>query len=259
MQLHELIQKTRLETGTTIKDMAKILECSYYQYKQAESGDFCPKHSSLYRFAKHFDIKEDMHSLYLDTKENLSKRRKPIYHINYPHVSAIQKAVQSAFLIGVSPITVHAHMIPLYWNYYKEMNNETFQTLALEHIVACIKSNYDYTEMIPLFTEIAASVGYGSFELFLSNIRPLPKKTVKLTYSRLLTIFGKGSACDEEGSLSKNECVKDAWQKIEQNQEGCYCFSIKERGFIKNIYLIIDKFGVYMQDNDGIEYIFDSE
>lgn len=254
MQLHELIRKTREETGTKIKDMVEIFGCTYREYKKIEAGELSPRRSKLLRMAEHFSIdKDSIDSLYQKSKE----RKDSIHCINFQHISAIQKAVQSAFLTKLSPINVHSHMIPLYWDYYKYMGEKTFQTLALEHTVACIKSNYDYNAMIPLFTEISASVGYDSFKNFLSHICPSPSpKKVKPTYNRILSIFGKGHACKQNGNLTKGECAKDAIQKIENREKGRHCYSLQYNNIIKTIYLIIDETNASMQDNEGVEYVF---
>lgn len=263
MQLHELLKKTRKETRTKAKDMAKLLGYTTSHYWQIEVGAVCPDYTRLVRLAKHFGIEEEiLLPLFIESRKNHRKKKEKIQirYVNFQNVSAIQKAVQSALLIGMPPKDVHTHMIPIYWDYYRHMKRNIFRTLAIEHTVAYIKSSFDCTPMIPIFTEIAASVGYDSFEDFIHYIHRFHgKKHVQLTYNRIFTILGKGSACEGEGSLSKDKCVKDILQKIKNHEEGRYCYSLRHQGMIKVAYLIIDKFGVYMQDNDGIEYIFDPE
>lgn len=177
-----------------------------------------------------------------------------IIDMESPNVLLIQKAVQAALILGKHPKDLHNRIIPIYWNNYKVTGDHIHLKFALEHITAYVKSNFDYSDNISLFTEIVKEAGHHSFEDFLIHIHATKQmRLVKLTRNRIYSILGDGMFTIGNRSIA----TKDIMKKIKNRERGVYPYTIYLFGVKRTAFLWIDDYCASMHDADGIEYVFE--
>lgn len=177
-----------------------------------------------------------------------------IFNVDSENNFLIQYAVEVALRFGIHPKELHSHIIIRYWEHYKATGEYVYLKFAVDHILVYLKSNFDYSNNISLFTDIVKKDGYSSFEDFL-RYTDVTKSTnlVKLTSNRISAIIGHGIY----PLGNRRILIKDIIRKVKNREYGIYNYTVYLSNIPRTAFLIIDDHGVYMRNSQGIDYEFD--
>lgn len=180
---------------------------------------------------------------------------KPTFEITQKDIPMIQQAMLSSLLIGNSPKDLYLRIINLYWEYYKQLDEDVFLDFCYIHLLSYLKAEYDYKDYYFLFQDILRAKGYDSIEDYLKSINYKNRK-VELTKYRILMILGKGNSLKSVNDSTKSEMIDDIIKKIRGMEKGKYAYATHLHTRIYITLLIIDDEHAYMQDSNGISYQF---
>lgn len=181
------------------------------------------------------------------------------YRVDITSAEYIKKAVQSSLSFKLNPQDVHKQMMNIYWRLYENLLEENYLKFALEHLTAYITAGYDILglEQITETEKVLEKAGYQSLYFYKKMIgHDAISHYVSLSRNRINSILGPGFVSKNRTGITKQIVIDEIIYLITNKKLGIYCYKIYYGDSILLTHLIINKKGIFMQDNSGNNYRF---